>query len=101
MLPFKDWCKKIEHYMHAYDSFDLVNQSNVDEYPLLPELWQSMVTEEKSKDLYVFHLHDYMWTPSCVMDLKNNFHLTMKEVDSLQVCIWLALDYPSHLYRGM
>ena len=24
MLLFKDWCKKIEHHMHASDSFNLV-----------------------------------------------------------------------------
>ena len=24
MLPFKEWCKKIEHHMHAFDSFKLV-----------------------------------------------------------------------------
>ena len=87
--------------MHASDSFDLATQSKVDEYQLLPELWQAMVPEYKSKALSVFHSHDCMWTPSCVMDLKNNFHLTLKEVSSLQVCIWLALDHPSHLYWGM
>ena len=42
-----------------------------------------------------------MWTPSCVMDLKNNLHLTQKEVALLQVCIWLVLDHPSRLDREM
>ena len=35
------------------------------------------------------------------MDLKNNFHLTLKEVSSLEVCIWIDLDHPSQIYWGM
>ena len=42
-----------------------------------------------------------MCTPSCLMDLENNFRLNLKEVASLQVCICIALDQPSHLDRGM
>ena len=66
--------------MHESESFDLVTQSKVDGYQLLPALLQAMVPEEKSKVLSVFHSHDYMWTHSCVIYLKNNFHLTLKEV---------------------
>ena len=100
MLPFKDWCKKIEHHMHESDSFDLLTKSKVDEYQPINVLWQSMVTDEKFKALSVFNSHECMWTPSCVMDLKNNFHLTLKEVASLQVFIWIDLDHPRHLDRG-
>ena len=85
MLPFKDWCKKIEHHMHESDSFDLLTKSKVDEYQPINVLWQSMVTDEKFKALSVFNSHEFMWTPSFVMDLKNNLHLTLKEVALLQV----------------
>ena len=78
MLPFKDWSKKIEHHMQASDSFDLVTQSNVDDYRLLPALWQAMVPQEKFKAVSVFHSHDCMWTPGYVMELKNNFYFTLK-----------------------
>ena len=78
-----------------------MTQSKVDEYQLLPELWQEMVPEDKSKALSVFHSHDCMWTPSCVVDLNNKFRLNLKEVALLQVCIWLALDHPIHLDLGM
>ena len=68
ILPFKDWCKKIEHHMHESDSYDLVNQYKFDEYQLLPELWKAMVPEDKSKALSIFHSHEFMWNPSYVMD---------------------------------
>ena len=100
MLPLKDCFEKIVHHMHASESFNLVTKSKVDEYQLLPELWQAMVPEDKSKALSVFHSHDCMCTPSCVMDLKNKSHLTLKEVASLQVFIWIDLDHPRHLDRG-
>ena len=87
--------------MHASEYFDLMNQSKVDEYQLLPVLWQVMVPEDKSKVLSVFRSRDCMWTPSFVMDLKNNFHLTLQGVALLQVCIWIALDHPSNIERGM
>ena len=60
-----------------------------------------MVPNKKSKALSVFHSHNCMWTPSCVVDLNNNFRLNLKEVASLQVFIWLALDHPIHLDWGM
>ena len=42
MIAFKDWCKKLEPFMKAADSFDLITQSdnNFDVYTLLPSLWQ-------------------------------------------------------------
>ena len=58
-----------------------------------------MVPLEKSKALSIYHSHDSMWTPGCVMELKNNFHFTLKEVASLHIYIWLALDHPGHIYR--
>ena len=35
------------------------------------------------------------------MKMKEYFHLTLKEVASLQICIWLAIDNPSHIDSGM
>ena len=43
MIPFADWCKKLEPFMQAADSFNLITQSQeIDEYTLLPALWQAM-----------------------------------------------------------
>lgn len=99
-LSFEDWCKKIEPHMQASDLFKLVTQDNVDEYTLLPAMWQAMLPEEKKKAVAIYTKHG-SWTPDCLVDLKNEFSITIKEVSSLQVCIWLAIDNPAHLERGM
>ena len=46
---FKDWCKKLEPFMQASDSFDLITQSdnNFDMYTLLPPLWQATSSAQK------------------------------------------------------
>ena len=43
-IPFEEWCKKLEPFMKASDSFDLVaqNNNNLDRYTLLPKLWQAL-----------------------------------------------------------
>ena len=54
MLAFEDWFKNISPFMMASDLFNLVMQSNVDEYHLLPALWQAMSTEHKGKAVEIF-----------------------------------------------
>ena len=49
----------------------------------------------------IFGSHNQTWTPDCVLELRDYFQLTVKEVILLQVCVWLAIDNPSHLDRGM
>jgi hypothetical protein len=49
MIPFADWCKKLEPFMQAADSFNLITQSlEIDEYTLLPALWQAMLPTRNS-----------------------------------------------------
>jgi hypothetical protein len=39
MISFADWCKKLEPFMQAADSYNLITQSkDIDEYTLLPAL---------------------------------------------------------------
>jgi hypothetical protein len=48
MIPFADWCKKLEPFMQAADSFNHITQSQeIDEYTLLPALWQAMSPVDK------------------------------------------------------
>ena len=48
-VSFELWCKRIEKFMQASDGFDLVTQKDnaLDEYTLLPSLWQAMLPQEK------------------------------------------------------
>ncbi len=48
MIPFADWCKKLEPFMQAADSFNLITQSQeINEYTLLPVLWQAVLPVDK------------------------------------------------------
>jgi hypothetical protein len=48
-VSFLDWCKQIEPFMTASDSFDLVTQTQkLDKYTLLPDFWQAMTKEHIS-----------------------------------------------------
>ena len=101
MLSFEDWCKKIAPFMHASDSFNLVVQDNVDEYQLLPLMWQSMSSEEKRTAVSVFEKHGKSWTVDCIVELKEALNLQLSDMSALQVAIWLAVDDPSHIERGV
>jgi hypothetical protein len=99
-LSFEDWCKKIEPHMQAADSFDLTTHNKVDEYLLLPAMWQAMSSEDKKKAVHIYTKHG-AWSPECLVEFKDEFAVTMKEVSAFQVCVWLAIDNPDHLDRGM
>lgn len=101
-IPFADWCKKIEPFMKAADSFDLVTQSKtIDTYKLLPAYWQAMEPAQKKRAVAIVKRHDSSWNLDCLLELKDALALTTKLVPSLQTCVWLANDNPSHLDRGM
>ena len=102
-IPFSEWCKKLEPFMMAADSFDLFTQSkDVDEYTLLPTFWQAMPTEEKKAAVAIVRrFKDEMWGAECCCELMTAMHCNLSDLPSLQPCIFLAMDDPSHLDRGL
>jgi hypothetical protein len=47
-ITFAEWCKTLEQFMQAVDSLNLIMQSKqIDEYMLLPSLWQAMPPADK------------------------------------------------------
>ena len=103
MLPFKDWCKKIEPFMQASDSFDLVTQEQeIDEYTLLPSYWHAMTPAEKRVAVSVVRrLADNAWSVECIQTLHTECSIPYSDMCSLQACVWLAMENPSHLDRGL
>jgi hypothetical protein len=102
-IPFPEWCKKLEQFMMAADSFDLFTQSeDVDEYTLLPTFWQAMPAEEKKAVVAIVHrFKDKMWGAECCRELMTAMNCNLSDLPSLQPCIFLAMDDPSHLDRGL
>jgi len=103
MIPFADWCKKLEPFMQAADSFNLITQSQeIDEYTLLPALWQVMPpVDKKTAAAIVQQFSDNAWGLDCCSALITALKIKMSDLTTLQTCIFLAIDNPSHLDRGL
>jgi hypothetical protein len=101
MIPFADWCKKLEPFMQAADSFNLVTQSQkIDEHTLLPALWQVMPpVDKKTAVAIVQQFSDNAWGLDCCSALITALKIKLSDLTTLQPCIFLAIDNPSHLDR--
>jgi hypothetical protein len=104
MIPFADWCKKLKPFMQAVDSFNLITQSQeeIDEYTLLPALWQAMPPVDKKTAVdIVQRFSDNDWGLDCCSALITALKIKLSDLTTLQPCIFLAVDNPSHLDRGL
>ena len=89
--------------MQAVDSFNLITQSQeIDEYTLLPALWQAMPPVDKKTAVDIvqrFSGND--WGLDCCSALITALKIKLSDLTTLQPCIFLAVDNPSHLDRGL
>lgn len=102
--PFKDWCKRIERFMMAGDGYDLVSQNDYafDEYTLLPERWQAMTEEEKTSAVNIVKKYNHnAWGLECCRELMHCLKVRLTDIPTFQPAIFLAIDNPSHLSRGL
>jgi hypothetical protein len=103
MIPFAEWCKKLEPFMQAADSFNLITQSQeIGEYTLLPALWQAMLPVDKNTAAAIVQrFSDNAWGLDCCSALITALKIKMSDLATLQPCIFLAIGNPSHLDRGL
>ena len=66
-ITFAEWCKKLEPFMQAADSFNLTMQSKqIDECTLLPSLGQAMPpVDKKTAVAKVEHFGEDAWSVEC------------------------------------
>ena len=101
-IPFKEWCKKIEAAMQASDSFDLVTREDVDVYTLLPAMWRAMVPSDKQAAVDIVKRYgENAWDLNCISELTKSLKVPLSELVALQSCIFLAIENPSHINRGL
>jgi hypothetical protein len=83
----------------AADSFNLITQSQeIDEHTLLPALWQAMPpVDKKTAVAIVQRFSDNAWGLDCCSALITALKIKMSDLTTLQPCIFLAIDNPSHL----
>ncbi len=89
--------------MQAADSFNLITQSQeINEYTLLPALWQAMLpVDKKTAAAIVQGFSDNAWGLDCCSALITALKIKMSDLTTLQPCIFLAINNPSHLDRGL
>jgi hypothetical protein len=94
------WCERISDFLQGGQSFKPEVLQDV--YNLLPSFWHGMTPTEKSMAVHVFvEAHASSFTPACVRELHEKLAVPMNEMQSLRVCIDLAISDPSHLERGL
>jgi len=102
-VSFEDWCKRIEPFMQASDNFDLITQnSSIDLYTLLPAFWHGMTPAEKTSVVSVVdRFGEEAWSVACIKTLHEECSIPYNDMGSLQACVHLAQENPSHLQRGL
>ena len=71
-ISFEAWCKKLEPFMKAADSFNLVAHSNnnFDVCTFLQGIWQAMSPSEKQSAVDIVQRYDKnAWSVECCHDL--------------------------------
>jgi hypothetical protein len=102
-ITFAEWCKKLEQFIQAADSFNLIMQSKqIDEYTLLPSLWQAMPpVDKKTAVALVEHFSEYSWSVEWCGELIKALKISLADLTLLQPWIFLAIDNPLHLDKGL
>ena len=100
-ISFGDWCKKIELFMTAADSFDIVAGNKIDPYTLLPVGWQSMSSDHERRAMAIYEEHNKEWDIDCITTMMKDLVVNFNDIKAIQMGLWHALDDPTHLDRGM
>jgi hypothetical protein len=78
-------------------------RQEIDEYSLLPApLWQAMPpVDKKTAVTIVQRFYDNAWGLDCCSALITALKIKLSDLTTLKPCIFLAIDNPSHLDRGL
>ena len=84
-VPFDQWCKKLEPFMTAADSFNLVVQDKIDPYQLLPAIWQSMSSNHKHRAMSIYEEHNKEWNVSCIITTMKELCVVYDDIKAVQM----------------
>ena len=90
--------------MQAGDGFELVTQNYnaLDEYTMLPAAWHAMLPVEKKAAVEIVKDFDNnAWGIECCCELMADLEVNLSDITSLQHAIFLAIDNPTHVDRGI
>lgn len=96
-VGFKEWCVRIAHFLEGGASFK--DEDVLDRYSLLPSFWLGMLPSEKERCMQIFNAHNAEFSVPCVKDLMTSMNIAAKDMQSLRLCIEMAVEEPSHIQR--
>jgi hypothetical protein len=83
-VSFPKWCKKISAVLCTGQIFKA--ESVVDKYALLPSLWHGTKPEYKKKIVGIVDKYYNRFTPECMMELKETYHVLLLQMENIRVC---------------
>jgi hypothetical protein len=92
---FPQWCKKIEHFIQAGQSFKTEGPLNT--YALLPSFWHGMTLEERKKTVSTINKHDGVSRVELCKELHKEYSIAYKDQQSIRVCYDLLKACPEQL----
>lgn len=96
-VPFGEWCKKIEHFIQAGQTFYQPADTR-DIFALLPAFWRGMRPCERQLVVSIIDDHHHgQFTVACVRELHSVCHVLLKDMQLLRVCYEVAKQHPDHL----
>ena len=90
--------------MQAGDGFELVtqNENALDEYTMFPAAWHAILPVEKKAAVQIVKTFDNnAWGIECCRELMAALKVNVSDITSLQPDIFLAIDNPTHVDRGI
>jgi hypothetical protein len=88
MVPFPEWCKKIEHFLQAGQSFKSEEPAQL--YRLLPSVLHGMTPAEKSQMVAMIEVHGGEVSVDLCKALRSECSIPFKDQHSMFVAYNLA-----------
>ena len=98
-LSFPDWCKKIQHFLQAGQSF-VAPVGPINKYAMLPSFWHGMTPYEKKKVIATIDLH-VNYSIACSKALYSECHIPYSDQQNIRVCYDCAKECPDQLEMGL
>lgn len=96
-LSFAEWCKKIDHFLQAGQTFHQPSSAH-DVFALLPAFWRGMTAVDRRAAVDIIDEHHHgEFTVACLQDLHERAHVLLKDMQLLRVCYEVAKRHPDHL----
>jgi hypothetical protein len=92
---FPQWCKKIEHFIQAGQSFKMEGPLNM--YAPLPSFWHGMTLEERKKAVSLMDKHEDVLTAELCKELHKESSIAYKDQQSIKFATISQRLIPNYL----